>query len=101
MLRCMTRPAQRISLNICDNWDEHPELSRPVQWSTASSHDQRIMLEATVDAQLWTIRINNFPDEPAFTLLADGGEVIHLDGWPTIWGEMPQLPKRGQTHDAA
>ena len=91
----MPRPSQRVSLNICDNWDEHPELLRAVGWATASGLKPRIMFEATVDSHDWSIRINTFPDEPAFTLLIDGGEVIHLDQWPEIWGKMPDSPKWG------
>jgi len=54
-----------------------------------------------VEAHQWRVRINDFPDEPAFTLLVDGGEVIHFDEWPKIWGAMPHFPKKGDSPNAA
>jgi hypothetical protein len=96
----MTRPEQRVSLNVCDNWDEHPELLRGIAWATADGREPCIVFQAVAEAHQWCIRINNFPDEPAFTLLVDGGEVIHFDEWPKIWGDMPHLPK-GDSPNAA
>lgn len=83
-----------VSFNISDNWDEHPELRRQVQWRAASGVDRYIMFEAKVGAQSWAVRLNDFPDEPCFSVLIDGSEVIHFDDWPQFWGTMPPLPKR-------
>lgn len=31
------------------------------------------------------IRMNNFPDEPLFTLLKEGKAIISFDDWPSKW----------------
>ena len=97
----MTHPAQRVSLNISDNWDEHPELLHSVAWATADGREPCIVFETVMETHKWRVRVNDFPDEPAFTLLVDGGEVIHFDEWPKIWGVMPHCPKRGDSPHAA
>jgi len=51
------------------------------------------MFEAMVDGQQWLIRLNNFPDEPLFTLLIAGAEILHFDDWPKQWGSVPSFPK--------
>ena len=96
----MTRPAQRISLNISDNWDEHTELLHSVAWTTAIGRERCIVFEATVGGFQWLIRLNDFPDEPLYSLLVDGAEVIHFDEWPQIWGATPHFPK-GDSPNAA
>ncbi|MGC3989412.1 MAG: hypothetical protein QM796_06990 [Chthoniobacteraceae bacterium] len=89
----MSRPAQRVSLNISDNWDEHPELQRIVPWATASGRERYIVFESLVDGHDWLIRLNDFPDEPCHTVLIDGAEIIHFDNWPEFWGVRPPFPK--------
>ena len=84
----------RVSFSISNNWDEHREVQRPVEWRTASGIGRLIMFEAAVCEQRWTVRLNDFPDEPCFSLLVDDTEIIHFDNWPKFWGAMPPLPKR-------
>jgi hypothetical protein len=84
----------QVSFNISDNWDEHPELQRSVEWQTASGGERCIMFEAAVDAHPWSIRLNDFPEEPCFSVLVDGAEVLRFDDWPRFWGTMPQFPRR-------
>jgi hypothetical protein len=84
----------RVSFNISDNWNQHPELQREVEWRTASGVERCIMFETVVGSQHWTVRLNDFPDEPCFSVLIDGTEVIHFDDWPKFWGAMPPLPKK-------
>ncbi len=45
-----------------------------------------------VDGRRYTIRINDFPAEPMYTLLVDGGELMELEDWPAAWS-MPGPPK--------
>ena len=85
---------RRVSSDNSNNWDEHPELQRQVKWRTASGVVHYIMFEATVGAQRWSVRINDFPDEPLYSLLIDGDEVIHFDDWPRFWGTTPPPPER-------
>ena len=32
-----------------------------------------------------TIRVNDFPAEPHYTLIVDGSEATDLDDWPPAW----------------
>lgn len=41
--------------------------------------------EAEVDGERWTVRINDFPAEPLYTLLVEGVEEEDLDAWPSAW----------------
>ena len=38
------------------------------------------------------IRLNDFPDEPLYTLLVDGVESRHFDDWPAQWQKVPASP---------
>ncbi len=51
-------------------------------WRTASAERP---YEAEVDGRRWTVRVNDFPAEPLYTLLVDGEPVEDLDGWPPAW----------------
>jgi hypothetical protein len=88
----------RIPLSTANDWQRHPQLSRPVPWRTASG-EAHIMFEADVDGTCWSVRLNDFPDEPCHTLLIDGDEVIHFDDWPKIWIQ-PEFPKTHHDHVA-
>jgi hypothetical protein len=74
-----------------NNWGEHPELLRRVTWTVDGLPPGRIC-SARVDGALWTIRMNDFPDEPLYTLFIDSVEVMHFDDWPSSgpWGIRPK-----------
>jgi len=40
---------------------------------------------ADVDGERWEIRINQFPDEPLFTLFVNGHSVTDFEDWPKKW----------------
>jgi hypothetical protein len=40
---------------------------------------------ARVDGHTWTIRVNDFPAEPLYPLLADGEAQAGLEDWPAAW----------------
>jgi len=42
--------------------------------------------------------INDFPDEPCYTVLINGDEVMHFDDWAWIWTR-PEFPKTERRHD--
>ena len=85
----------RVPFSIANDWLQHPKLLRPVPWRTASGKEH-IMFEAEVEGLHWTIRLNDFPDEPAYTVLIDGDEVMHFDDWPPVWTR-PEFPKDEST----
>jgi hypothetical protein len=41
--------------------------------------------ELRSDGQLWRIRINDFPDEPMYTLFIEHEEIESFDDWPISW----------------
>lgn len=47
---------------------------------------------AEVDGKRYTIRLNDFPAEPMYTLISDGIELDDLEDWPVAW-VMPDPPK--------
>ncbi len=38
----------------------------------------------------WAVRVNDFPDEPLYTLLINGKEVETFDNWPAAWTKLSQ-----------
>jgi len=112
---------KQISFDREDNWADHKDLQVKIPWKTADVNNSPILdeatinstnpfmdnskhplvFEATVNDQLWVIRLNNFPDYPLFTLMIAQDqimhEIIHFNDWPTFWGKCPallKLPKR-------
>ena len=88
---------RRVPFDTANNWLRHPRLWRPVPWRTASG-EAYIMFEAEVGGSRWSVRLNDFPDEPCYTVLIDGDEVMHFDDWPWIWTR-PEFPKTERHHD--
>ena len=39
----------------------------------------------TISGKRCTIRVNNFPAEPIYTLLIDGQDALDLEDWPAVW----------------
>ena len=57
---------------------------RPVRF--VSTDDARHPYTAEVDRARWTVRVNEFPEEPSlYSLLVDGGVVEELMAWPAAW----------------
>ncbi|MBK8168835.1 MAG: hypothetical protein IPK60_00655 [Sandaracinaceae bacterium] len=64
------------------------ELSRqrcnsPLRWE--SSGDGEFPYRADLGGHLLVIRVNDFPDEPLYTLFIDGHPVDDLEDWPLLW----------------
>jgi hypothetical protein len=78
--------------SIANNWADHPELRRDIPWETAAKMEKDIMFRAIVGGAKWAIRMNDFPDEPLYTLLIEGKAIIHFDDWPKFW-KRPEFPK--------
>jgi hypothetical protein len=81
---------------IANNWADHPRLRRKVAWRAAGESSPEVFV-AAVDGERWTIRLNDFPEEPLYTLLIDGLVILHFDDWPQwpdAWGERPPFPHK-------
>lgn len=58
-------------------------LARPIQWVTTG--DGVFPYAVMADGRHLTVRVNDFPAEPLYTLMIDGVEWIDLDDWPSAW----------------
>ena len=54
--------------------------------------DGEFPYEAEVEGQTFTIRINDFPDQPLYTLLAGDKKVEDMEDWPSAWVR-PESPQ--------
>ncbi|MEU7874056.1 hypothetical protein [Dactylosporangium sp. NPDC049140] len=60
---------------------------RPIAWE--HSGDGEFPYHAEVDGRTLTVRVNDFPAEPVYTLIVDGAELADLDDWPRSWRRPP------------
>ncbi|GAA3452728.1 hypothetical protein [Dactylosporangium matsuzakiense] len=60
---------------------------RAIAWE--HSGDGEFPYHAEVDGRTLTVRVNDFPAEPLYTLMADGTELADLDDWPSSWRRPP------------
>jgi hypothetical protein len=58
-------------------------LATPIAWEHTG--DGEFPYRATVEGRTYTIRVNEFPAEPLYTLLVEGREVEDLEDWPPAW----------------
>ncbi|QSQ23304.1 hypothetical protein JY651_50940 [Pyxidicoccus parkwayensis] len=58
-------------------------MTRKLSWSKVS--DPEHPFRAQVDGHTLTIRLNDFPEEPMYSLLIDGKDASDFDDWPKIW----------------
>jgi hypothetical protein len=54
-----------------------------VTWE--ESDDVDYPFRATVGGEEWVIRINDFPEDPLYTLIIGGQAIVDLDDWPPSW----------------
>ncbi len=59
----------------------------PIRWE--HSGDGEFPYHAEVDGRTLTVRVNDFPAAPLYTLIVDGAELTDLDDWPTVWRRPP------------
>ena len=66
------------------NWTDVPRYDKhTVRWHPISQG--KLVYSAAVDGASWILRMNDFPDEPLYTLLIDDREIINLTEWPKNW----------------
>jgi len=79
----------------------------PVVWKHTG--DAEFPYTAEVSGRTYTIRINDFPAEPLYTLISEGADLQDLEDWPPEWVK-PTPPKElldaltqkiGPRHDGA
>ena len=58
-------------------------LARRVEWTRA--RDSHMPWSTEMDGQRWQVRLNDFPDEPMYSLLVDGAEQGSFHDWPETW----------------
>jgi hypothetical protein len=69
-----------------NNWEEFPGLyDRVIHWVKIFTKNKSEILSVDLDNDRWVIRLNDFPDEPCYTLLINGVDVIHFNDWPVAW----------------
>ena len=74
--------------SIAARWTVPQARARAVVWS--QTRDASTPWRATVDAQAFTLRLNDCPEEPLYTLFVDGSPVGALNDWPKTWSKDPQ-----------
>ena len=62
----------------------------PLVWEHTG--DGEVPFTTKVGDSVLTIRVNDFPAEPLYTLLVDGDEVEDLEDWPESWRK-PTTPQ--------
>ncbi len=71
-----------------DNWPDAIEYKiRNVPWKKIVPAHNGEIYSARMGDVVWKIRMNDFPDEPLYTLIVDGAEKIHFNDWPDEWAK--------------
>ena len=75
-----------MDFGLQDNWLDVPGFREKVLvWEKLSGAPSKQILRVAAGDQEWRIRLNDFPDEPLYTLIVDGREIIHFNDWPQEW----------------
>jgi hypothetical protein len=74
-----------LRLPICETLH-----AMPLVWEHTG--DGEVPYRTTIGERVLTVRVNDFPAEPLYTLLVDGDEVEHLEDWPEAW-QKPATPQ--------
>jgi hypothetical protein len=65
-------------------WSHYPELLRKVVFRKTNNHP--ILYITNVDGLDWKVTMNDFPDEPLYTIYIDDNPVMSFNDWPNeIW----------------
>lgn len=77
------------SFSLANNWSDFPEFHFPIIWESYSGNDVDMLFESVSSGLDLKVRLNDFPDEPLYSLICNGRVVIHFDNWPGFWGTRP------------
>lgn len=78
---------------VCPDPPQHLHdrlVKMPIKWSHTG--DAFVQFTATAGDRTLTVRVNDFPDEPLYTLLSDGRKLVDLEEWPALW-VAPEIPQ--------
>lgn len=65
-------------------WSQHSELLRKVVFRKVDG--PHIWCVATVDGSIWKVVLNDFPDEPLYTIYVGEKPIMSFNNWPDeIW----------------
>jgi hypothetical protein len=77
-----------MNFDVQDNWADVPNYKKQgINWVKIAPNSENILYQARVDSNKWMIRLNDFPDEPLYTLIVGGAEIIHFNEWPAGWNK--------------
>ena len=68
---------------MSEHLTEKQIFERAIQWT--GTDDVDYPYEALVDGGRWRLRLNDFPDEPLYTLFIEDREWGHFDDLPPSW----------------
>ena len=60
-----------------------PYRSRAVAWG--ATNNVFVPYQARSGDEIWALRMNDFPDEPMYTLFVDGQTIANFTEWPPKW----------------
>lgn len=64
-------------------------VATPISWQHTG--DGIVPYSSRVGDRDLTIRINDFPEEPLYTLMFGDQEIVDLEDWPVAW-QCPEIP---------
>ncbi len=61
-------------------------FEKPIRWEYNIDTDaDTFPFKATVDSHSWKLRINDFPNQPMYTLFIDNQPILTFDDKPATW----------------
>lgn len=63
--------------------DRDKYFSKALKWF--NTEDAEYPLVSNVNEECWRIRINDFPEEPLYTLFIEKRLVVSFNDWPSSW----------------
>jgi hypothetical protein len=87
------RPDRSMFARVSDHGHDLDSLTEEQFTSLWATHlvEAAVQWAATGDGELpyafegWTVRVNDFPAEPLYTLRHGGADVADLEDWPQSW----------------
>jgi len=74
-------------------------LTEEIMWNFTD--DPEYPYRAVHDGKKLLVRLNDFPAEHLYTLLADDEEIVNFDDWAAAWSRAPKSSERKAARSAA